>query len=83
MVRNQLPSASGQPLLFWDEVPRTSRTFGPEVAMFSQFQVYRDTIQAKEILNLSHLNHFYPAIYRRIQKEDELIVYDLITRYGP
>ena len=36
-------------------------------------------------INLLLLSNFYPVIsYRRVQKiSDELLFYDLVTRYGP
>ena len=53
------------------------RIFCPKIATFSQFLVYLNITQAKQIINLLLLNHFYPVMsYRRVQKEsDEFIVY--------
>ena len=35
--------------------------------------------------NLLLLNNFYPVIYRRVQKENDELLYNtgLVTRYGP
>ena len=45
-----------------------------QTATFSQFQVCFNVTQAKQVINLLPLNHFYPVTYRRIRKE-EIIVY--------
>ena len=48
--------------------------------------------QAKQIINLSLLNHFYPVVsYRRVKKKKKgkgkgkrrITVYGSVTRYGP
>ena len=40
-----------------------------QIATFSQFQVYLNATQAKEMISLLLLNNFYPVIaYRRVQK---------------
>ena len=36
------------------------------------------------MINLLLLDHFYPVIYRRVEKEsDELFYNGSVTRYGP
>ena len=50
---------------------RTSRTFCPKIAIFSlSFKYISSITWAKQIINLSLVNNFYPVIsYRRVQKE--------------
>ena len=36
-------------LLRWNDLPRTSRTFSPKIPTFSQFRVYLNVTQAKQI----------------------------------
>ena len=55
-------------------MPRTSTTFYPKIAIFSQSQVYLSVIQTKQIINLLLLNN-YPMIYRRVQTESDELLY--------
>ena len=65
----------------WNDVPLTSRTFYPKIAIFPQFEVYLSITQAKQIINLLILNNFYPVIsYRRVQKKKKATNYR--TRFG-
>ena len=78
MVRNRLPA---QVVNLWNDVSRTSRIFCLKIAIFSKFQVYLSTTQAKQIINLLLLNNFYPVIsYQRLQKEKKATKY--CTRFG-
>ena len=53
----------------------------PQIAAFSQFQVYLNVIQAKQITSLLFLNNFYPVIsYRRVEKKKKATNY--CTRSG-
>ena len=68
-------------LLRWNDVPRTSRTFCPKIATFSQFQIYSNVIQAKQMTSLLPVNNFYPVIsYRRVQKKKKATNYCI--RFG-
>ena len=52
-------------------VPRTSSIFSPKIASFSQFQVYFNVSQTKQMISLLLLNHFHPVIllHRRDSRE--------------
>ena len=61
----------------------TSRIFCPRIAIFFQFWVYLSTIQAEQIINLLLLNNFYPVIMTGSKRKRRIIVYGLVSRYGP
>ena len=63
MVRNQLPAQV------------VNHFYYPKIAIFSQFQVYLSMIQAKQTINLLHLNNFYPVMsYERVQRGKRQII---------
>ena len=77
-------------LLRWNDVPRTSRISSPKVAIFSQFWVYLNITQAKQMINLLLLSNFCPVMsFWQIQKDilTNYCLYTvcirLVTRYGP
>ena len=49
--------------------------FPKQITIVPQFQVYSSMTQAKQIINLLLLNHFYSVIYRRVQKESDELLY--------
>ena len=68
-------------LLRSNDVPRTSRIFCPKIATFSQFQVYYNVTQAKQMTSLLLFDNFYPVTsYRRVQKEKKATNY--CVRFG-
>ena len=57
-------------LLRWNDVPRTSRVFCLRIAIFSQFSVYSNITQEKQVINLLLLSNFCPVIsFWQIQKD--------------
>ena len=62
-------------LLRSNDVPRTSRIFSPKVAIFSQFWVYLNVTQVKQMTNLLLLSNCCPVIsFWQIQN-------DILTNY--
>ena len=56
-----------------------------QIATFSQFQVYLNVTQAKQMISSLLLNHFYPVISHRheFKRKRRIIVYGSVARYGP
>ena len=53
--------------------------------IFSVSSVFKYIPRAKQIINLSLLNHFYPVISvtsTSLKRKRRIIVYGLVTRYG-
>ena len=62
------------------------RIFCRKIAIFSQFQLYLNITEAKQIINLLFLSnnfYFYSDIVLTSAKRKRIIVYGLVTRYGP
>ena len=64
-------------------IKRASIIFGPKIATFSQFQVYLNVTQAKQMINSLLLNNFDPVISTTWKRKQRIVVYGLVTRYGP